>query len=373
MTADGVRTEVFEDLEAAAPAWRGFETDAECLGVHTHAWVEHWHRTVGARHGVRPLPVLVSDGDGPLMLLPLMLRREAGADVLAWIGGDITDYGAPLLARDAATRCPPDAFPEVFAAVRRRLPDHDVVHLEKIPSRVGSQANPLLRLPHHAYEVNRFARLEGGREAYLAGLRSQLRADTRRKFRRLRELGDVRYAVADDPDAYRTFVDAMIAQKQARYRDTDTYSLFNVEGYEDFFRRPSDALRASGMLHASALLLDDTILAAHWGIVFRQRFYYIMAGFGGGELMRHSPGRLILDRMLDWSIEAGCDVFDFTIGDEPFKRDWANAEAPLSRILLPVTAAGRAYALLDRAKNAVRARPALHRLVSRARNRRGDR
>ena len=45
--------------------------------------------------------------------------------------------------------------------------------------------------------------------------------------------------------------------------------------------------------------------------------------------VRFGPGSLQLLQMLQYSIERGLKVFDFTIGDEPYKREWSDIEMRL--------------------------------------------
>ena len=40
--------------------------------------------------------------------------------------------------------------------------------------------------------------------------------------------------------------------------------------------------------------------------------------------MKFSPGRILLQYLVKWSIDAGLKELDFTIGDESYKKDWYN-------------------------------------------------
>ena len=74
----------------------------------------------------------------------------------------------------------------------------------------------------------------------------------------------------------------------------------------------------SGLVHVAALVLDEQALATHWGCVHNGRFVYLMPSYDAawGKL---SPGRLLLDHLVEWSFLQGLREFDFTIGDEPYK------------------------------------------------------
>ena len=40
------------------------------------------------------------------------------------------------------------------------------------------------------------------------------------------------------------------------------------------------------------------------------------------EWKSYSPGRLLLEYLIQWSIEQRLKVFDFTVGDEEYKKEW---------------------------------------------------
>jgi CelD/BcsL family acetyltransferase involved in cellulose biosynthesis len=55
----------------------------------------------------------------------------------------------------------------------------------------------------------------------------------------------------------------------------------------------------------------------------------VLASYDDGEVSRFGPGAAHLRELLRHAIERGCKRFDFTIGDEPYKRDWCETEQQL--------------------------------------------
>jgi CelD/BcsL family acetyltransferase involved in cellulose biosynthesis len=88
-------------------------------------------------------------------------------------------------------------------------------------------------------------------------------------------------------------------------------------------------------------------------------------------LSRFGPGAAHLHELMRYAIERGCDAFDFTIGDEPYKRDWCDTELKLYDHIAAVTPRGWLVAapvmLARRAKRAIKQSPLLWRLVTRLR------
>ena len=97
--------------------------------------------------------------------------------------------------------------------------------------------------------------------------------------------------------------------------------------------------------------------AANFGLMFRGRYYYILAGYDDGELARFGPGSIQLMDVMRYAIEHGCKLFDFTIGDEPYKREWCDIEIALCDYVAPASLRG---SLAAASTIAFRAAQALH-------------
>ncbi len=76
----------------------------------------------------------------------------------------------------------------------------------------------------------------------------------------------------------------------------------------------------------SRLDVGPTLAAANYGLIFRGRYYHVLASYDDGPVSRFGPGAAHLHDLMRYAIEHGCNEFDFTIGDEPYKHDWCDTE-----------------------------------------------
>jgi CelD/BcsL family acetyltransferase involved in cellulose biosynthesis len=58
--------------------------------------------------------------------------------------------------------------------------------------------------------------------------------------------------------------------------------------------------------------------------------------------------------MVRWAIEQGLRFYDFTVGDEPYKREWADQEIRLFDHFSGRTLRGRLYCMAKRLAGAVK-------------------
>ena len=188
-------------------------------------------------------------------------------------------------------------------------------------------------------------------------MKTKLRADSRRRRRRLAEFGEIRFEVATDKETKKIIIDKMIGQKSRRYRDTGVWDMLSVQEHKEFYIKLADITVNYLKIHCAALYVGETIVATHVGLVDQSIFYYLMPAHEGGKWERYSPGRLLLEHLLEWSIQNKLKVFDFTVGGEQYKKDWCDTETSLYETLEPVTLKGKMYVMSQRTKQRVKEMP----------------
>ena len=105
------------------------------------------------------------------------------------------------------------------------------------------------------------------------------------------------------------------------------------------------------------------MVAASVGLRYRGCYYLILSSYDGGELSRFGPGRAHLHELLRHAIAQGIECFDFTVGDEPYKRDWSDTDINVYDHLMAVNLRGHLVAGLTaqfrRVKRCIKQSPSL--------------
>ena len=201
------RVEIFDDFAAAAPTWDRLAADAVATPFGRRDWIELWQRHIGARNGVVPAIVVARDADGAVLcILPLATRPAGIARELSWLGAELCDYNAPLLAPDFSARVDAAKFMMLWQRALELLQQHprlrfDMVRLEKMPETIRGQQNPLLALPATLHPSGCYATpLAQSWDAFYAAKRSpSTRRRDRTKRNRLAELGEIEFATPATP------------------------------------------------------------------------------------------------------------------------------------------------------------------------------
>lgn len=155
---------------------------------------------------------------------------------------------------------------------------------------------------------------------------------------------------AQTPDEVRATLGVLIAQKRQAFARMGVTDIFARPGYVDFFE--TIATRQRDFIHVSQLQVGATAAATNLGLVFRDKFYHVLISYDAGPVSRVGPGTAHLQELMRYAIARGCTAFDFTIGDEPYKREWSDVEMTLYDYVAPTTVLGW---LLAAPLNALRA------------------
>jgi CelD/BcsL family acetyltransferase involved in cellulose biosynthesis len=128
-------------VEDAYPLWSGF-ADTDPFGVaQMLAWVRGWKDCVNPELFVATL----SDGERPLMLLPLEIVHEKGSTIARYVGGSHANANFPLLMGNAAAKIKAGDIQSLFAEIKIARPQLDALVLTRQVQDFGGIANPLLQ------------------------------------------------------------------------------------------------------------------------------------------------------------------------------------------------------------------------------------
>ena len=367
---------VTSNIDAMEHEWRDFEQRADCTPFQTFDWLATWQRCVGTPARVKPAIIAGRRRNRLLFMLPLAIERMRLSSRLVFLGSSLCDYNAPLLAPEFHDLVAPADFVEWWQSVQTFLQDsvefeHDSVLFDKMPEKVGGQSNPLAALTTELTATRAYlANLSADWDTFYASKRS---ANTRRRDRTKRkglcESGELRLVTAKDPEETRSTLNILWSQKGRWFDRMGIPNLFDRPGYAEFYA--SIAATANQFVHVSRLDVGSQCVAANLGLTFRGCYYHVLASYDDGPLSRFGPGIVHLHELMRYAIGQGCRQYDFTIGDEGYKRDWADTTIELYDHIAAANRFGRMTAALTifklRAKRFVRQSSLLWPIVSRLR------
>jgi CelD/BcsL family acetyltransferase involved in cellulose biosynthesis len=120
------------------------------------------------------------------------------------------------------------------------------------------------------------------------------------------------------------WLEQFFAQHEARWNATAWPSLFRDPAQRDFYRRLTSSADETDWLRFTVVLWNTEPVAFHFGFCHRGTFLWYKPTFDIA-LAKRSPGKVLLRHGLLAAAQEGAHTFDLGLGDENFKRHFANS------------------------------------------------
>lgn len=310
-------------------------------------WLRHWS------DGGNPWVLAVHEGGRLVGLAPFVMHSRGGLRLLRGLGVGVGNYWDILAAQDSREA----VLAAIGEALRERSSEWDALFVDKLPEgsrTVAALAAAGLHIGRQTMSPSPRIELPQTFDEYLARLSSNRRQKVRRNLR-LIDSGELTVSVVSDPAQLRVAIARWQALRVEWWaqREQPMQAEHGGPRFLDFTQEVVAALVPLGRAvvwevgyrgEASGItinFLDDT------------SFYYWLWGFDL-RIEKLRPGHTLIAYCIRWSIETARRYFDFMIGDETYKYDYAPTErAVLSIDVGNRSLKSRAALSLSRLKHAV--------------------
>ena len=314
-------------------------------------WLRHFYGSLAPHRRARKVVVTLRRDDGRLAgVLPLILRRKAGMRLLETTDLGVSDYAALPLDRGFRARVaePPTLKQQVAAA----LPGHDILRIR--PIRAEHVGDWLGLLPGAAEPLAfgaPFAPLGSDYAEWRRTRPSKSLLDRlARADKRIAKLGGASLLRLVSPDGIR----AALAEIQRLRAGRFAGDLIQRDFVRDFYAAVAADGSDEGFAEIFRLDIGGAPAGYVYGLGHRGRFYYLLIGCDYENHGRSSPGLVLYDRIIANWIGRGGDIFDFTIGDEPFKADFGTETTQMFALMNAPTWRGKLALAASRARTRLR-------------------
>ena len=124
------------------------------------------------------------------------------------------------------------------------------------------------------------------------------------------------------------------------------YDFLAAKDNRDFYVNLPATISLTATVSCSTLTLNDEIIALHWGVTDKKKFFYLMPAYNTLKWSQFSPGKLLTHELLGWCDENQFTSFDFTGGEEPYKKIYSNDSFWLYETNHPFSMRGKIYLVL---------------------------
>lgn len=310
------------DVGLDVSGWNALAASSDTNSVfQTHEWVRAWWTTF--QGSFEPLFVTVSEGSRVTGVAPLVIvRRSAGDRIVRFLGDGRADY-CDVLAGPAAPEMLEAVFDTLDADTR-----WDVIELNNIPeaSRTLGIVQAIGRRRGYRTLVDQMfpcpTLLIEGRASEAERLMNK--PSVRRRVNYFQRNGRLSCRNLTSAANVEPYLDAFFEQHVARWGGEASSSLFLTPRNREFYRELTRQLAPAGWLLFSIVEFDDRPIAFHYGFDYNASVIWYKPSFDVA-FEQHSPGIVLMRHLIGYAVAQKRRELDFTVGDEPFKRRFANS------------------------------------------------
>ncbi|RWB72288.1 GNAT family N-acetyltransferase [Mesorhizobium sp.] len=340
---DGLATLVSDG--AGLASYTEFCASALFAPAQSPCWLRNW---VSKTDADIVIATLIMDGR-PALSLGLEVVSRGPFKVARFAGGRHANGNFAAADMRQMPRIDGPAIRSLFSAIAEARRDIDLVSLERLLPDLDGVANPLAALPHFASPNLALAvDLAGGFDALLARASGKRkRKKHRSQTRKFEAVGTFRRIASRTRDEVDRLLDAFYDMKEQRFRKMGIANVFGEQGVRAFFRALfADALaeeRPAFLLHG--LEVAGKLRAVTGSSRSGKRLICEFGAIAEDDLAFTSPGDYLFFDNIQEACEQGFGVYDFSVGDEPYKRLWCDLAVQHFEVLAPLTLKGRALAI----------------------------
>tara|TARA_X000001036_G_C20669214_1_gene801828 strand:- start:787 stop:1896 length:1110 start_codon:yes stop_codon:yes gene_type:complete len=333
-----------EFSEEIIEIWRTLENEGSSTIFQRLDWVHNWYNNVGwPIHKTKLCMVTLSIKNNVEVILPIGISTKRALKQLEWLGGIHSDYMGPVISSNESPFI--SNFEIIWNDILKLLPQFDILYFNKQVPYINDCINPFFNMKDAIQITNSYqANFNDGWEKYISNVSNKVLADTMRQRRRLSKLGNLKYEnLGKNEENKKVFFEKLFKFKSLRYKEMGVEDVLKQIEHREFYLNMPLQISPSAKVHCSVLKLDEEIIALHWGVVDKDTFYYLMPAYSGPEWAKYSPGKVLLEDLMISCIQDGVKIFDFTSGDEAYKKIWSNKSFPIKLLIRPYSILGKIY------------------------------
>ena len=313
----------FED--SLETIWNNFEKEAESYCFQNSYWLKNWYQSLNNKNDIDLHIFLVYQNQKLLFIFPLCIEKKYGLKILKWQGGNQSDYMGGLIKGESSLE--KKEFLLLWKKIKDKLPDFDITYFKNQPEKIGNAINPFVNhLNSFKTSNSRSINLKDSFETFINNnLKKKFLSDTKRSLNTLNKKGRIDFKIYENVNnsQRKKIIEEILYQKELRLKELNQKNEIDKFS-ENFYINFDERKFLNGNLHISSLKFNDTIIAMHWGAIYKNTYYYLMPSIAKTEYLKYSPGRLLLYKLVEWCYQKNIKKFDLSLGEESYKKNWSN-------------------------------------------------
>ena len=306
--------------------WSNFEKDSCHPCFNSLIWIENYITSFGDGEYHNKLRVfIIFFQNQPVCIFPFEIINKFKINLLQWACNPKSDFNAPLQKKNFSFD--KKSFKDIWNNILKMIPEVDIIYLKNQIDFFGTSNNPFINYLQNSQEgsIDQILLPKKWEDYTSQVLKKKFYQDFLRTKRLIKKKGKVEFIIAKKSEEKEKIIEILINQKklQLTKNNIDSFNTKDINFYKNFEKYKNNQF----VTQVSAIKLNGELVAAHWGIVGKNYFYYLLPAMPDGDIKKFAPGKLLLSLLIRWSIAKKLQFFDFGLGEETYKKNWSNQKS----------------------------------------------
>ena len=274
------------------------------------------------------ITVIIFKNNKPIMIFPLEIKKIFSVKFLQWAGTSESDYCGPIISDYTIEK---DNFLDLWQKIINEIKDYDIIFFDKQPENIEKNINPFFKYFNNISHSKIYQiKIENDEQDYIDKLSNKkFVTEFLRTKKKLLSTNEVEF---EHNLAFESKLEPEKIIKKKISSLNEKKINHNLEGdFTNFYITLIDSNFKN--IYVSTLKINKQLVAANLGIIEKRRFYYYIPVIFNEKFNNFSPGKLLINELINWSKKKEVDFFDFGIGQENYKKYWSNSSVNLYRYI----------------------------------------
>lgn len=355
MQKDSFKLSCSYHFEEIKKTWLELQKNNFVTVYQDYEWNSNWFKHLINKHlstnQLKAVFITVYEGDTPVALFPLCIRKLKGVRVLTWLADDHFNYQGGIFNQTFLTELNKETFLSIWNDIEDLIPDFHVIWLTHQLSTISGIESPFGWIEQHSSpnSAHQLIFKHHHWDDLLKELRSK---STRKRMRneesRLSREGHLSSKKISNENELEFYLDVLFKQREDRFKLLGIDLETNIESYKSFYLEllKNAVHEKEPFVYMMVVELDDVVLATILLAEKNKIIYPLINSMTSSEYHKWSPGDYLLRLVIQDACNKQVKMIDFGLSeDNNYKTAWCNNKTEIFETIKGKGIVGKLIAL----------------------------
>ena len=286
--------------------WEDLQQNSNISFFQTFKWQKYWYEKCG--NNLVNIITMVYKNDELISILPLNIKKIKLLKILNWNGFPFSDFNQPITKQN--TNLNSKDFKFIISEL------HSIYKFDNVHLINCVDTGYLNKKKIKSNDISKLIFFKNGTDdKIIKNFKKKINYDKNRLS------NNFKYEININENNKNEILDFFFKEKYKQLERTKAWNYLNNEVYKKYIY---DLIEFDNRnLCFSCLKINKKIISSHIGYIYNNIYYYIFPVYDK-NFKKYSPGNILLSKLIDNYKAKKFNLFDFTIGNELYKKKLVN-------------------------------------------------